>query len=272
MKQRSTEKSAGNKGLQFWSSQALVQGILEQDQGICRAVEKSLPQIAALAEAYYQALQGGGRVFYIGAGTSGRLGILDASELPPTYGVPFDLVIGLIAGGDGAIRKAVEFAEDDKEAAWKDLTEHGAKAGDLVVGIAASGTTSYVIGGLAKARVHGLNTGCITCNADAPIVQEAEFPVVVETGPEFVRGSTRMKAGTAQKMVLNMISTAAMIRLGRVEEDRMVDMQLSNKKLWDRACAMVEESTGCNREQALELLKSEGSVRRAVKLWNQKHA
>ena len=272
MKHRSTEQSAGNQGLHHWTALELVQGILEQDRGIIRAVEKALPQIAALAEVYYQTLQRGGRIFYIGAGTSGRLGILDASELPPTYGVPFDWVIGLIAGGDGAIRKAVEFAEDDKKAAWNDLLNHGAKAGDLVVGIAASGTTTYVIGGLSMARAYGLTTACITCNTEAPILQESEFPVVVETGPEFVRGSTRMKAGTAQKMVLNMISTTAMIRLGRVEEDRMVDMQLSNKKLWERACTMVMESTGCSLELALELLKSEGSVRRAVDLWKQKHA
>ncbi|CAG0911087.1 unnamed protein product [Cyprideis torosa] len=209
-------------------------------------------------------MQEGGRLFYIGAGTSGRLGIVDASECPPTYGVPHGMVIGIIAGGDSAIRKAVEFAEDDENQAWKDLIQHEIGGLDTVIGIAASGTTPYVIGGLNAAQNEGLLTGSIVCNPGSPVARAAEFPVEVAVGPEFVTGSTRMKAGTAQKLVLNMISTSIMIKLGRVVGNRMVDMQLSNNKLVDRGTRMVMERTGYSFEEAQKLLLKFGSVRKAI--------
>jgi N-acetylmuramic acid 6-phosphate etherase len=206
----------------------------------------------------------GGRIFYIGAGTSGRLGILDASECPPTYGVPHDWVIGIIAGGDQAIRKAVEKAEDDSDQAWKDIQAFGFNEEDTVIGIAASGTTPYVIGGVKAAKASGLLTGCITCNQDSPLSKVVDVPIEVVVGPEFVTGSTRMKAGTAQKLVLNMISTAVMIRLGRVKGNKMVDMQLSNEKLVKRGQRMIMESTGADEFTAHSLLMLHGSVRAAV--------
>jgi N-acetylmuramic acid 6-phosphate etherase len=207
-------------------------------------------------------------LFYIGAGTSGRLGVVDASECPPTFGVPFDWVIGIIAGGDSAIRKAVEFAEDDTEQAWKDMAEYNITEKDVVVGIAASGTTPYVIGGLKAANENNIITGCIVCNSGSPIAAEAKYPVEVITGPEFVTGSTRMKAGTAQKLVLNMISTTVMIQLGRVKGNKMVDMQLSNNKLVDRGIHMVMSETGLDEEASARLLKEKGSVRKAVEAFN----
>ena len=210
----------------------------------------------------------GGRLFYIGAGTSGRLGIVDASECPPTFGVPFDLVIGLIAGGDTAIRKAVEFAEDDKEQAWKDLSEWNINENDVVIGIAASGTTPYVIGGLEKCNEKNITTGCITCNSGSPLALTATFPIEVVVGPEFVTGSSRMKAGTAQKLVLNMISTATMIQLGRVKGNKMVDMQLSNVKLIDRGVRMIMGEIPVSYEEAKALLEKHGSVRKAVDNYN----
>jgi N-acetylmuramic acid 6-phosphate etherase len=206
----------------------------------------------------------GGRLFYIGAGTSGRLGVLDASECPPTYGVSSDLVVGLMAGGDYAIRNAVEFAEDDPDQAWKDLQEFGIDVLDSVVGIAASGRTPYVIGGLQKARETGILTGCVVCNKDSEVASAAEFPVEVVVGPEFVTGSTRMKSGTAQKLVLNMISTSVMIQLGRVEGNKMVDMQMTNHKLVHRAIRMVKEELGISDEAAQALLNTHKSVRNAV--------
>jgi N-acetylmuramic acid 6-phosphate etherase len=209
----------------------------------------------------------GGRLFYIGAGTSGRLGIVDASECPPTFGVPFDLVNGIIAGGDKAIRKAVEFAEDDKEQAWKDLVAENISDKDVVIGIAASGTTPYVIGGLEKCHENNILTGCITCNEGSPLAVTAQYPVVVVVGPEFVTGSSRMKAGTAQKLVLNMISTATMIQLGRVKGNKMVDMQLSNVKLVDRGVRMIMSEIPVSYEEASALLKEHGSVRKAVTLY-----
>lgn len=203
-------------------------------------------------------------MFYIGAGTSGRLGIVDASECPPTFGVPFDWVIGLIAGGDQAIRKAVEFAEDDENQAWNDLQECNITENDVVIGIAASGTTPYVIGGLVKCNQNNIITGCITCNEGSPLAKTAKFPIEVVVGPEFVTGSSRMKAGTAQKLVLNMISTATMIQLGRVKGNKMVDMQLSNNKLVDRGIRMLMEELSVNYEEATELLRTFGSVRNAI--------
>ncbi len=206
----------------------------------------------------------GGRLFYIGAGTSGRLGIVDASECPPTFGVPFDMVIGIIAGGDVAIRKAVEFAEDDKNQAWKDLSEWNINQNDVVIGIAASGTTPYVIGGLEKCNENNIVTGCITCNHGSPLAQTAQFPIEVVVGPEFVTGSSRMKAGTAQKLVLNMISTATMIQLGKVKGNKMVDMQLSNVKLIDRGVKMIMGEINISYEEAEILLKKYGNVRSAI--------
>jgi N-acetylmuramic acid 6-phosphate etherase len=228
------------------------------------AVEKALPQIEALVTQVVAKMKNGGRLFYIGAGTSGRLGIVDASECPPTFGVPFDLVNGIIAGGDKAIRKAVEFAEDDREQAWKDLVAENISDKDVVIGIAASGTTPYVIGGLEKCHENNILTGCITCNEGSPLALTAQYPIVVVVGPEFVTGSSRMKAGTAQKLVLNMISTATMIQLGRVKGNKMVDMQLSNVKLVDRGVRMIMSEIPVSYEEASALLEEHGSVRKAV--------
>jgi N-acetylmuramic acid 6-phosphate etherase len=227
-------------------------------------VQKAIPAIEPLAEAIAERMQQGGRLFYIGAGTSGRLGIVDASECPPTYGIEFDRVIGLIAGGDAAIRRAVEFAEDDFDQAWKDILEWNPQQNDTVIGIAASGTTPYVMGGVSDARKNGLLTGCITCNAESPLAALVDFPIEVVTGPEFVTGSTRMKAGTAQKLVLNMISTTVMIRLGRVKGNKMVDMQLSNQKLVVRGTRMLMKALNLDEESAKSLLLQHGSVRKAI--------
>ncbi len=242
----------------------LLVNINREDKTVPLAVEKAIPQIEALVTQIVQRMRTGGRLIYIGAGTSGRLGVVDASECPPTYGVPHDLVIGLMAGGDGAIRKAVEFAEDDAEQAWRDIAPYQPAPHDTVIGIAASGRTPYVIGGLQQARAAGLLTGCVVCNPNSAVAQAAEYPVEVVVGPEFVTGSTRMKAGTAQKLVLNMISTAVMIQLGRVKGNKMVDMQLTNIKLHDRAANMVIAETGVSREEAESLLAKWGSVRQAV--------
>lgn len=259
-----TEQPSSYDHLENMSVGELLKNINQEDQSVAVAVEKAMPQIEKLVEALVPRMELGGRLFYIGAGTSGRLGIVDASECPPTYGVAHGLVIGIMAGGDGAIRKAVEFAEDDKHRAWKDLQEHEIGGQDSVIGIAASGTTPYVIGGLHDANTRGLLTGSITCNPNSPVAAEAEIPIEVVTGPEFVTGSTRMKAGTAQKLVLNMISTSVMIKLGRVVGNRMVDMQLSNHKLVDRGSRMVMESTGVDYMLAQELLLKHGSVREAI--------
>lgn len=242
----------------------LLKNINNEDKTVPFAVEKALPSIEALVNAIVNKMQHGGRLFYIGAGTSGRLGILDASEIPPTYGVPHGKVIGLIAGGDTAIRKAVENAEDDAAQAWKDLTQHNIDANDVLIGIAASGRTPYVIGGVKDAEKRGIVTGCIVCNAGSELAKHVSFPVEVVVGPEFVTGSTRMKAGTAQKLVLNMITTATMIRLGRVKGNKMVDMQLTNHKLVDRGTRMVMEELNIPQQEAEQLLKKFGSVRKAV--------
>ncbi|WP_183562198.1 N-acetylmuramic acid 6-phosphate etherase [Mucilaginibacter sp. SP1R1] len=259
-----TERESHYKNLEQLSVRELLENINKEDQTVPLAVEKALPQIEQLATITAARMKAGGRLFYIGAGTSGRLGVVDASECPPTFGVPFDMVVGIIAGGDTAIRKAVEFAEDDAEQAWNDLLEFDINDKDVVVGIAASGTTPYVIGGLKKANLNKIITGCIVCNSGSPVAAEAQYPVEVVTGPEFLTGSTRMKAGTAQKLVLNMLSTSVMIQLGRVKGNKMVDMQLSNHKLVNRGARMVMEETGLNETDATELLKKYGSVRNAV--------
>lgn len=261
---RTTEEDSLYNDLEKMPVSELLKGINDQDKTVPYAVEKVIPQIEVLVHAIIEKMRDGGRLFYIGAGTSGRLGVVDASECPPTYGVPFDLVIGIIAGGDGAIRKAVEYAEDDTEQAWKDLTAYKISNKDVLVGIAASGTTPYVVGGLAKANEHGLITGCIVCNEGSPVAAQAKYPVEVVVGPEFVTGSTRMKSGTAQKLVLNMISTAVMIRLGRVKGNKMFDMQLSNHKLVDRAKKMIMKEISVSEETAISLLEKYGSVRKAV--------
>lgn len=265
--QKLTEKESRYNNLETLTVKELLQGINNEDSTVPAAVAKALPQIENLTKRVVDKLKSGGRLFYLGAGTSGRLGILDASECPPTYGVPHGLVVGLIAGGDQAIRKAVEFAEDDTEQGWKDLQEYNVGPEDFVVGIAASGTTPYVIGALKKCNEHGIDTGCITCNPGSPVASIAKYPVVAEVGPEFVTGSTRMKSGTAQKLILNMISTTAMISIGRVKGNKMVDMQLSNNKLIDRGTKMVMDELKIDYEKAQLLLKENGSVRKAVEAY-----
>jgi N-acetylmuramic acid 6-phosphate etherase len=261
---RTTEQESLHSNLEQQSVADLVRGINTEDQKVALAVNEQMTAITAFIEALVTRMKQGGRLFYIGAGTSGRLGILDASECPPTFGVSHDLVIGLIAGGDGAIRKAVENAEDDSNGAWKDLLKYEITNLDTVVGIAASGTTPYVIGGIEAANKFGLLTGCITCNAGSLLGQAAQHEIAVVVGPEFLTGSTRMKSGTAQKMVLNMITTTAMIKLGRVKGNKMVDMQLSNDKLVGRGTRMVAEELGIKQELAKKLLLKHGSVRAAV--------
>lgn len=262
--ERITEQPSRHDHLEQMSVGELLQHINEEDRRVPGAVATAIPQIEALVIATVPKMQEGGRLFYIGAGTSGRLGILDASECPPTYGVPHDWVVGLIAGGDQAIRRAVENAEDSETQAWEDLLAWQINASDTVIGIAASGTTPYVIHGLRACRAQGITTGCITCNPGAPVTREADFPMVAAVGPEFVTGSTRMKSGTAQKLMLNMISTAIMIRLGRVRGNRMVDMQLSNAKLIDRGVKMVMQATGMEYAAAQAQLMRYGNVRQAI--------
>ncbi|MCO6149259.1 N-acetylmuramic acid 6-phosphate etherase [Flavobacterium sp. NRK1] len=264
---RTTEQSSKYDHLEKMPVAELLQNINNEDKTVPFAIEKALPQIETLVEQVVFKLKEGGKLFYIGAGTSGRLGIVDASECPPTFGVPFDLVIGLIAGGDAAIRKAVEFAEDDKEQAWKDLSEYKINSNDVVIGIAASGTTPYVIGGLEKCNQNDITTGCITCNTGSPLSSVAQYPIEVVTGPEFVTGSSRMKAGTAQKLVLNMISTATMIQLGHVKGNKMVDMQLSNHKLVDRGIRMIMDEISVSQEVATTLLNEHKNVRKAIEAY-----
>jgi N-acetylmuramic acid 6-phosphate etherase len=259
-----TESSNTRDNLHQLSIAELVQGMNEEDHSVAFAVQEALPQIVALAELVYTRLEKGGRLFYLGAGTSGRLGVVDASECPPTYGVPHGLVIGIMAGGDGAMRKAVEFAEDDTEQGYADLLLHNVNANDVVVGISASGRTPYVLGPLTKCKALGIATGSVVCNPGSTIAAASDAAVEVVTGPEFVTGSTRMKAGTATKMVLNMITTAVMIRLGKVEGNKMVDMQLTNHKLIERGTRMVMEKTGLASEEAKALLLEFGNVRQAI--------
>jgi N-acetylmuramic acid 6-phosphate etherase len=265
---KTTEQSSKYESLEKMPVSELLASINNEDKTVPLAVEKALPQIGALTDEVIAKLRSGGRLFYIGAGTSGRLGIVDASECPPTFGVPFDLVNGIIAGGDTAIRRAVENAEDDPQQAWNDLQQHGISQDDVVIGIAASGTTPYVIGGLETCNENNIATGCITSNEGSPLALTAKFPVVVIVGPEFVTGSSRMKAGTAQKLVLNMISTTAMIQLGRVKGNKMVDMQLSNNKLVDRGIRMIMGEIPVTYEDAATLLGKYGSVRQAVDNYN----
>ncbi len=259
-----TESKGKFEHLDKMSVHELLKNINFEDQTVPFAVQKAIPHIEKLVTAAVEKLKTGGRLFYIGAGTSGRLGIVDASECPPTFGVPFDLVIGLIAGGDGAIRQAVEFAEDDSKQAWLDLEAYYINEKDFVIGIAASGRTPFVIGGLQACKANHIATGSITCNPDAAITAISDFPIEVVTGPEFVTGSTRMKAGTAQKLVLNMISTSVMIQLGRVKGNKMVDMQLSNHKLIDRGVRMIMEELNIDAATAQTLLNKYGNVRGAI--------
>ncbi|MES2519732.1 MAG: N-acetylmuramic acid 6-phosphate etherase [Bacteroidota bacterium] len=266
-----TEETSHYDNLDKMSVTQILEGINNEDKTVPYAVERAIPQIEALVNQIVPRMKEGGRLFYIGAGTSGRLGVVDASECPPTFGVPFDMVVGLIAGGDGAIRKAVENAEDDIEQAWKDLLEYEVNELDTIVGIAASGRTPYVIGGLNKARENGILTGSISCNSDSEISQAAEYPIEAIPGPEFVTGSTRMKSGTAQKLILNMISTSVMIQLGRVRGNRMVDMQLSNHKLVVRAENMIMKELGIEREIAEALLQKHGSVRDSIDAYRANH-
>lgn len=259
-----TESSSHYNDLEKMSTLALLTNINNEDQKVALAVQKCIPQIEKLVDEIVPRMQKGGRIFYLGAGTSGRLGVVDASECPPTFGVPHGMVIGLIAGGDIAIRKAVEFAEDSSNEGWKDLQEHNVNDTDSVIGIAASGTTPYVMGALEMCHENNILTGGITCNPGSPLDTFPKHPIVAEVGPEFVTGSTRMKSGTAQKLILNMISTSVMIKLGKVKGNRMVDMQLSNKKLVDRGTKMVMDALQVSYEKANELLLKHGSVRAAV--------
>ncbi|WP_396211283.1 N-acetylmuramic acid 6-phosphate etherase [Flavobacterium sp.] len=265
---KTTEQSSKYEHLEKMSVAELLQNINNEDKTVPLAVEKTLPQIEPLVTKIVEKMKLGGRLFYIGAGTSGRLGIVDASECPPTFGVPFDLVNGIIAGGDKAIRRAVENAEDNTTQAWLDLQEQNISSTDVVIGIAASGTTPYVIKGLEKCNENNIVTGCITCNEGSPLALVANFPIVVVVGPEFVTGSSRMKAGTAQKLLLNMISTTTMIQLGKVKGNKMVDMQLSNDKLVDRGVKMIMSEITVSYDEAAILLSKYGSVRKAVDNYN----
>lgn len=264
MENRTTEQSSRYDHLDGMSTEELLRAINTEDRTVPSAVARAIPQIEKLVDGIVERVRKGGRVFYLGAGTSGRLGVVDASEIPPTYGVR-DVFIGLMAGGDKAMRSAVEGAEDSLSGGWEDMQPFSPGPQDVLLGIAASGTTPYVIGALRTAREHGLLTSCLTCNEGSPVASEAEIPIVVVVGPEFVTGSTRMKAGTAQKLVLNMISTASMIRLGHVKGSKMVDMQLTNHKLVDRGTRMIMEETGIeDYDYARSLLLNHGSVREAV--------
>jgi len=259
-----TESSSNYNHLDVMSTKELLVNINNEDQKVALAVAVEIPAIEHFVDACFERMKLGGRLFYIGAGTSGRLGIVDASECPPTFGIDHGIVVGIIAGGDSAIRKAVEFAEDDKEQGWKDLQAFDVNSNDTLVGIAASGSTPYVLGAIEKAKENGLLTAGISCNPNSPLSQLAAFSISPIVGPEFVTGSTRMKSGTAQKLVLNMISTSLMIKLGRVKGNKMVDMQLSNHKLVDRGARMIAEELNINYELAAELLQKNGSVRKAV--------
>ena len=259
-----TETPSDYTDLELMDTGTILANINDEDKKVAAAVGREIPAIVELVNALEQRFHKGGRLFYIGAGTSGRLGILDASEIPPTFGVSHDRVIGLIAGGDTAIRKAVENAEDDAERAWKDLMAYQIDKNDTVVGIAASGTTPYVVGGVKAARANGLLTACITNNPGAPLTQAVHIPIAINVGPEFVTGSTRMKSGTSQKLVLNMISTALMIRIGRVKGNKMVHMQLSNSKLVDRGARYIVEELKIEYREAEILLKKYGSVKKAI--------
>ena len=265
---RTTESDSNYDALEQMSIADLLKNINREDKTVAQSVEEQLPQIEKIINAIVPKMKNGGRLFYLGAGTSGRLGIVDASECPPTFGVDHGLVVGLMAGGDKAMRKAVEFAEDDNDLGWSDLSEYNITTNDVVIGIAASGTTPYVIAALKKCQEHNITTGCIVCNSASPVSKFSDFPIEVVVGPEFVTGSTRMKSGTAQKLVLNMISTSVMIKLGKVIGNKMVDMQLSNNKLVDRGTKMIMKEIGVDYKTANDLLDKFGSVRNAVDNYN----
>ena len=264
---RITESPSNFSNLEKMSVTELLTGINQEDGQVHLAVNRSIPKIENFVSLLIDRIKAGGRLFYLGAGTSGRLGVLDASELPPTFGVPGNIVIGLIAGGEKALRNAVESAEDDWDKAWEEIQEHGFNQNDSVLGIAASGTTPYVIGGVKKARENGLLTACITCNPEAPVSKEAEIVIEAIVGPEFVTGSTRLKAGTAQKMILNMITTSLMIKLGRVKGNKMVNMQLTNKKLVERGTQMIMDELNLDKETSKHLLLKHGSVKKAIEAY-----
>lgn len=266
-----TELPSNFENIDKMTVNELLTNINHEDAKVHLAVKKSIPEIENLVNHILVRMQKGGRLFYLGAGTSGRLGVLDASEIPPTFGVPDTVVIGLIAGGETALRKAVESAEDDITKAWSELEIFNINTKDTVIGIAASGTTPYVIGGVQRAREKGILTGCITCNPKGPLAEAAEYPVVVIVGPEFVTGSSRLKAGTAQKMVLNMITTTLMIKLGRVKGNKMINMQLTNKKLIERGTRMIVEELNIQREAARILLMEQGSVKKALEFYRENY-
>ena len=262
---KTTELDSHYNHLEKMSIKDVLKIINQEDQKVPDAVAATIPQIEILITHIVNKLQKGGRLFYLGAGTSGRLGILDASECPPTFGVPHEMVIGLIAGGDVAIRKAVEFAEDDTQQGWNDLQAYNISSKDIVVGIAASGTTPYVIGALKSCQQANIITGCITCNQSSPLAQVADYPIEVIVGPEVLTGSSRMKAGTAQKLVLNMITTTTMIQLGKVKDNKMIDMQLNNDKLVARGVQMLVDQLNISKSEALHLLNTHQNVRNALK-------
>jgi len=261
---KTTEQTSKYDNLEKMSISELLQNINKEDKTVAFSVKKAIPQIEKLVIQIIEKLKNGGRLFYIGAGTSGRLGIVDASECPPTFGVSSDLVNAIIAGGDKAIRKAVEFAEDNRQQAWYDLLQYNISDNDFVIGIAASGTTPYVVGGIEKCNENNISNGCITCNQESPLAQITKFPIVCVVGAEFVTGSSRMKAGTAQKMILNMISTSVMIALGRIKGNKMVDMQLSNKKLIKRGVNILMEELHIPKEYAQKLLEKHKNIRKII--------
>ena len=261
---KTTEKESLYKNIEFKSTIEILSDINNEDKSIAQIVEKSIPQIKILVDIIYRKLKNGGRLFYIGSGTSGRLGILDASECPPTFGVKDDIVIGIIAGGDKAIRKSQEYAEDSLNQAWKDLINYKISNKDVVIGIAASGTTPYVLGGIEECNKNKIVTGCITCNKNSPLSTIAKYPIVAVVGPEYITGSSRMKAGTAQKLILNMISSSVMIKLGRIKGNKMVDMQLSNNKLVKRGENIIKSELDVTGSKAKELLKENKNVRKAI--------
>lgn len=262
--QKITEQESHYHDLENMSTQDILRNMNKEDALVPLAIEKVIPVIETLVDIIADKMLSGGRLFYIGAGTSGRLAVTDASECPPTFGVPFNLVIGIIAGGDNAIRRAVEHAEDNYYGGWEDLNKYLPHSNDVVIGVAASGSTPYVVGALEQCKKHQITTACITCNLETPVAAFADYPIEVIVGPEFITGSTRLKSGTAQKLVLNMISTAVMIRLGRVKGNRMVDMQLTNDKLIDRGSKMISEALNVNYALAKEMLLDAGSVRLAI--------
>ncbi len=266
--QKTTESDSNYDELEKMSVSDLLININREDKKVAGFVEEQIPQIEKLVNVITRQMKSGGRLFYLGAGTSGRLGIIDASECPPTFGVAHNLVIGLMAGGDKAMRKAIEFAEDNINLGWEDLETYKINSNDVVIGIAASGTTPYVIGALKKCKAENIITGCIVCNSNSPMAEFSDYSIELVVGPEFITGSTRMKSGTAQKLVLNMISTSVMIKLGKVRGNKMVDMQLSNNKLVDRGAKMIMQEIGVDYETASSLLEEYGSVRNAVNNYN----